>query len=91
MFDLIPKMVKCPKAVVRECFAGVKFVCFRQSQSRVEQMIDLIVDSLGSSQDLGTPECAANLADMLSSLIASLQSSSRQPFSDLVCSSRSIL
>eukprot|EP00960_Hanusia_phi_P031787 749481-Hanusia_phi.AAC.21 len=83
MLDLIPKMIKCSKTVVRECFAGVKFVCFRESQSRVEQMIDLIVDSLGSSQDLGTPECAANLADMLSSLIASLQSSARQPFSDL--------
>jgi hypothetical protein len=85
LLDFVPELIRMPRPVLKECFAGIKFVCFRKSQACVERMIDLVLDALNKAAGKAStpPEAAANLADMLSGLVASFQSVSRQPFSDL--------
>ena len=58
--------------LTQRCYipAGIKFVCFRQSQACVERMIDAVLDALNKASGSTTtpPEAAANLADMLAGL-----------------------
>ena len=59
--------------LTQRCYipAGIKFVCFRQSQACVERMIDAVLDALNKASGSTTtpPEAAANLADMLAGLL----------------------
>jgi len=90
LLELLPTLIRMPRQVLKECFAGIKFVCFRQSQACVERMMNVVLDALNkaASNPHTTPQAAANLADMLGGLVASFQQASfqqvsRQPFSDL--------
>ena len=85
LLEFIPDLIRMPRPILKECFAGIKFVCFRQSQASVERMIDVLLEALtkAANNPATPPEAAANLADMIAGLVASFQSVSRQPFSDL--------
>jgi hypothetical protein len=84
LLEFVPSLIRMPRLVLKECFAGIKFVCFRQSQACVERMIDVLLDALNKVANPATPpEAVANLTDVLAGLVASFQSVSRQPFSDL--------
>ena len=85
LLAFVPALIRMPRPVLKECFAGIKFVCFRQSQGCVERMIDVLLNALNkASTNADTaPEEAANLAEMLAGLVASFQSVPRVGFSDL--------
>ncbi|KAJ1471907.1 hypothetical protein T484DRAFT_1842389 [Baffinella frigidus] len=74
LLEKVPALMGMPRMVLRDCIAGVKMACFRHSHIRVEQMIDVILDTLASS--------AGNLVDVLAALVASFQSVSRRDATD---------
>ena len=87
LLSLLTDLLDFQRIVVRESFAAIKLVCFRQSQtsmSSVSRMFDAVLDalSLAAEGEKGF-EWTGNVVELVTGLVVSLQTSWRQPTSDL--------